>query len=709
MRVLGSIDTTNTGGRVLGKDPSPSFNPAPSLSQSIWSGIADTSQTNPYQGAIGAAKGAGSTLFNISSLGNKILSSTVGKGVEAVTGRSQPSAPQKPSFLTPTTAGQQLGYGTEQLGEWFIPAGKIAKVEKVADAGVQGLKIAEQYGGIGKVLENILQLGTRSGIEATAAGLQTATQGGSEEDIKKNALIAGAFPIAGKGLSIIKNTVLPKAASIATGVPLETLQRAYQHPQGMEEALTHVNENPTNPFFKLANTIASKIGEVKNTVEQGYVAAKDAFKQEFPKARFDLNPLYEKFFNPLKDFNLNLEQVGTKNLAGVGTTATELPQKFGTTYKVTVNPQSPFTTKEIGLFNGLLDKIQASRNIGIDDLLDLRRSFARAYDAVPLGINGKPTPYHAAVMALKENAEKIIQDILPAQMKNANLAYSTFQDLAGKMGSKFVDASGEIKQGSESFLSNLLNMNKGAQQTEIAKLEELTGIPIKDNVLLLKDAQRLNDLFPRTGSRTQDILRSLAVGGLGLGAGLGPIGGALGLAASSPKVAGKIATTVGKVSEALPESSGVIKSISERLFGAKPSAEEKAVAEAMAQGLQSGNETVKKYLQENASLGLSVKDVSKLHPEDSKVLTKYIDAIRLKGSPEAPPMSEADWKGAESILQGAGANFNSLSENKLADFAQELLMGKRDASMLYDTFNRDSVGRFAAKDEVKIPITIKKK
>lgn len=152
-----------------------------------------------------------------------------------------------------------------------------------------------------------------------------------------------------------------------------------------------------------------------------------------------------------------------------------------------------------------------------------------------------------------------------------------------KVGRKIVDTSGEITQGADSYISNILNMNKGQIQKDIAKLEEITGVPILDNVRSLKIAQRFSQDFPQTGSRTQDILRSLPIGRLlagGLGGGAvgyeqGGTAGALagagaGIALTSPKVIGKAFTLSGKTAQELsglaqkyPEVADFVK----RLFG----------------------------------------------------------------------------------------------------------------------------------------------
>lgn len=84
----------------------------------------------------------------------------------------------------------------------------------------------------------------------------------------------------------------------------------------------------------------------------------------------------------------------------------------------------------------------------------------------------------------------------------------------------------------------------------------------------------------------------------------------------------------------------------------------------------------------NMQPGLSTKAV-RLHPEDSAILEKFIDAVRLGDSPEAPDMKEWEWLEAERILQRVGNYPDDL--NKQANVAEDILTGKLDASVLYRT------------------------
>ena len=66
-------------------------------------------------------------------------------------------------------------------------------------------------------------------------------------------------------------------------------------------------------------------------------------------------------------------------------------------------------------------------------------SFSTAYDEIPLGVNGDPRPYHAAVMSLKASAEETIDKILPPGLKQAFAQYRMLEEMKSAIGNKVID------------------------------------------------------------------------------------------------------------------------------------------------------------------------------------------------------------------------------------------------------------------------------
>jgi len=185
--------------------------------------------------ALGAAKGVGSTISGIGELGAKVLS-PIDKltGVKPIqSGDAERSLGELgiKDALTPTNTAQKIGFGAEQIGEFFIPGGAAIKGAKAADVAIQGTRLAktgaEIARGIGlgrkgakfgaNLLEGGAKLGARAGAEALSTGAVTAAQTGG--DVKKtleNAALGAAFPLAG---AAIGKAVAPVKGFLSSKLP----------------------------------------------------------------------------------------------------------------------------------------------------------------------------------------------------------------------------------------------------------------------------------------------------------------------------------------------------------------------------------------------------------------------------------------------------------------------------------------------------------
>lgn len=91
-----------------------------------------------------------------------------------------------------------------------------------------------------------------------------------------------------------------------------------------------------------------------------------------------------------------------------------------------------------------------------------------------------------------------------------------------------------------------------------------------------------------------------------------------------------------------------------------------------------------------ANIGKMAEDLSGkgkgkgLHPEDKSLLTDFIDYVRLGKAPEAPDISERSWRVIEDIFTRLGISLDSPLE-KLAKYAEDLITGAKDSSILYKT------------------------
>ena len=487
-------------------------------------------------------------------LGTQAAKGTFGKTIQKVTtGLSDEQLANKDiqKYLQESKgpSGKELVGDVASVASNFIPVGKLAKGAKAA----LGVKtVAKEAGNIAKIgnflKKGLANIGVGAGTGYVAETSRDLAEGKDDAfKIGSGTIIGGGIPVAGWLAGKIPSATKGFSA-LATGVPRETLKRATDpmYAKRIEGAIKEIGENEKQPFFSLAKKVASGISAAEERATTALKTAVNDFIKANPKVAktFDVRPQMtelRKSLWPFRDSGLivSRKKVGTKAGQDI----------FN--YSVKNSPQGAFTEREIGALNGLLGKINSAKKIGVRDVLALRKSFSTAYDAIPLGNNGQPTPYHAAVMAMKSKAEDIIDEILPEALKTANGQYRRVAQLKDTFGNRVVDASGKLKDNAEQYIANLGNMNKEQIRREIGQYADDIGMDLADEVQVIKDAQRLAELFPRTGSRTLDVIRSLAVSGLGLSTGLGAPGAVAGLAVASPKVAGKVATTIGKTKPAV--------------------------------------------------------------------------------------------------------------------------------------------------------------
>lgn len=502
-----------------------------------------------YEAKYGAAaptQTAKSSLFSRIATGVKQAATDRSKTVSEAKSRVQQGKQTKAEGVL-QAAGQTAGLITDTA---FV-AGKEA-VRSVAPSAIPLAKktlgavlqtkpiqaIAEKYGQVKeahpRATANLEALTNIAGIVPTAKAGQIAAKGAGKTAKVATEIADQGTRTVGKAM---KNAPA-SAASVLTNVPKDVFERA-ANPEWtpmIERAIKHVSENEKQPYLEVANRASHAIAGAERRAADRLAIEKNLFKGDNKGARFDVASRYEDIAVALKPFRSSGLVVDTK----------DGPRGKVLDFKVGMTPQSSFTSREVDELNQLLSKIKASDAVEIDDLLSLRQAFSTAYDAVPLGVNKNPRPYHAAVMALKYSAEQTIDDILPPGLKEAFSEYRMVEEMKEAIGNKVIDGKGELKDSAEQFLANLSNINKGGVRSSADELKAMTGIDIVREVQAIKDAQKLSENFARTGSRSQDILRSVLAAGMGSMTG-GLPGLAAGVAVTSPKVLGKAALKVGNM------------------------------------------------------------------------------------------------------------------------------------------------------------------
>lgn len=303
--------------------------------------------------------------------------------------------------------------------------------------------------------------------------------------------------------------VLKGAGEILTGVDKSAIGKWYDlaktNPRKIESLKELVKNHPEEPNLGLVNKIADRFTQMKQTAQESWIAAKNQFNHKFPYATFDLSYKVPELKAPLEEFGLTLTQV--RNKAG------KFIDDFVTTAK---GKLSPFTSQETKHIQDLVNILRNAKEYSVDDIITIRDKFDEAYDAVKYGVDGKPKKYHALIMSLKEEADKFIDGVLPRDLKEANKMYKDYHDAFNKIGNKIMDSTGSVKQGAETFISNIMNLNKGVDRNKVIEASNKLGINILDEAKNIKTAKELTQLVPQTTkNRTMDIVRALATRGLG--------------------------------------------------------------------------------------------------------------------------------------------------------------------------------------------------
>jgi len=382
--------------------------------------------------------------------------------------------------------------------------------------------------------------------------------------VAKEGAIGAVSEVGGRvisqGAKVLKPAFI-KAGAKMTNLADDVLERAWNHPNMMSDAITKVSKNVKEPFLNLADDISKKMIALREEAKKKFIKGKDIFKEAYPDASFDFSQSLDEVNAALKEFNLT----GVKpplNPAG------KAILKKGTAPKGVVLSQGqaePLVKKEVDLLQQVITKLTEAKKYSVDDGIDLRKFFGRMYDEVELSNTGGPKLYHKILTRLKGIADEKIMKAMPTELKDAYKAYAQSAIMQDTFGRKFIQKVGNKKLTSDqasTFLKSLAGKNRGERRRIVQELEEHLGMDITNQVQFIEDAQKLMQLFPETGPRTADIIRSFLVrgaasaapviGGLQTGVNgaiLGGIGAAGMMAATSPVVVGKGAMLGGRLAQ----------------------------------------------------------------------------------------------------------------------------------------------------------------
>lgn len=470
---------------------------------------------------------------------------------------------EKNPITSATNEFQEQGKMVGDIAQAFVPIAGGAKVAGLASKVPRAASMLEKSPRVAKALEGLLGTGKLAAESALTTGVQT----GSTDAAKTAGGFTALAPLPFKAAKSLVKKVIPKMSGVAPDIYADVFAR----PDKYDAAAQILDEHPNEPFLGLAETISTRARSIQEGATQAWKDAAIGFRDMNPNAKFDISAKLDDIKRAI---------TGTEDKLGFGLKAVKQRKPGAITEKLVVGPNkelqmvsdtakgklsgpahlepsgkvSGWTDREMNNLNDLVSSLQNAKGIGPEEVIEMDRVFGKAYDAVPFNNQGTPTRYHAAVMALKKKTEEEIEKILPEELSDAYRALRVGHELQDDFVSKIADREGNLRDSASSFLSNLVNKNKGEVRIKSDRAKGLLGFDPVDAVKVLKNATLLREIAPRTGSRTFDMLRSYLTGGVGAagiatGNPLAILGSATSALASSPQATGAAVKKLGKLSK----------------------------------------------------------------------------------------------------------------------------------------------------------------
>lgn len=278
----------------------------------------------------GAIKGIGSTALGMSELGQK----TIGRAVNAIVpnniDRSLQATENLRQQIKPEGTAEKIGFGAEQIAEYFLPASKAAKLETLTNILTKGLS--------SKLLGAGLRVAGKSAIQGLASGaISLAQTGGNLKEAEKTALTAGVirggFATIGEGIRAIRlperlYSTLFKNTADDMLQELKTESLASIQKTNPEKFKTYVDKgliklgtsgqieiNPTIAKQALDSGLRGSIRNMTKTVIEGTLDSENKVQtiaQTYP-GKIDLSE--KQFSNILKSIGKDYEDVGFNEIS----------------------------------------------------------------------------------------------------------------------------------------------------------------------------------------------------------------------------------------------------------------------------------------------------------------------------------------------------------------------------------------------------------
>ena len=428
---------------------------------------------------IGVGKGLLSSVRGAASIGEDVIKglgrAVLPKPLEEKLGfqKTEKSSAEQlipEKMVTPENTPQKVGFFTEQLAEFLIPAFKVGKVGAAAEGATK--------------LKKSLGLAKRIAAESATAGTVGAVQSGEfGSEAKKQAALGAVVPFAGAAMKIpakVVGNTLKNLAGAVTGKGSEVIEQVLLKP---EAALKGMSGKDVDILSEIALKARSGVSKLQKEASTAYGAAL--------KALPDVGQLPQAKQRALSTFD-------------------ELISKFGSVTRDKAGKlnfsSSVFEGADESVLKRLENKLVGWTDYTPEGLNKLAQSigkFRKGADA---------RQFNAIVDGLKKDIRRFAGDIVP-ELNDVNASYANtmefLDDIRSVLKIKRGDASAKQLREVSTKIQQVFNKNKQLARGLIEKLEEQTG----DSILGMEAGRQLAEGIPRStaaiGGAASAILQSI--------------------------------------------------------------------------------------------------------------------------------------------------------------------------------------------------------
>jgi len=402
--------------------------------------------------AIGGAKGLGSTVLGIAELGTKTLGRLVGADVA---GYSEFARQQRETTLKPQGTAQKIGFGAEQIGEFFVPGGAVTKAGKAIGAA----KTISRLGKIGGVVARVAPQ------VAADIGVAAAQTGGEADVAGTTGLVSAAVPAVGKvlgGAAKLVGRGVGELAGKTTGAGYGAIKQAFRD---------------SSPEF-----VKALRGDVEATTANILTQSRDALHSIADTMRTEYRSSLAKLKTVTKE----------ADITDIRNKIPELLEGYGV--KIKKGGAIDFSRSSIA------DKAEQRR---LKELLDGFNEWGtRKGDLTPAGLDilkkrlddfySPSSQVRAFVTSLRNSVKKKIESVVPEYEKMTK----NYAETIGTI--KEIEKGLSLKDGASSDtairkLTSVLRQNNEFRQALVQRLEQETGKNITGQIA----GTALSPLAPR--------------------------------------------------------------------------------------------------------------------------------------------------------------------------------------------------------------------